>query len=181
METPEWKQPVEIIGRMADAYVQGLPRPKGVRACGFPPGFQHPALRPEPRTGQIKLLDALRNRAEKKDGPHALRPKRLAVACVIAAVGTFSMPVGWLLTLGFFRTRKGGAVLMGLIQGLHGLNYAFFPRPSDQSMIETMKVHPFGSIAFEIAGAIAVGTIFYWIGATRVGRFLYDDVAAKQT
>lgn len=39
VETPEWKQPVEILGRMADAYVQGLPaqrRPRLWVSSRFP-------------------------------------------------------------------------------------------------------------------------------------------------
>ena len=100
---------------------------------------------------------------------------KVVLACAVALVGTFFMPLGWVLTLVFFRTRKAAAVLMGLIQGLHGVNYALFPHPSDTSMIDALKYHPVASVAFEIAGAIVVWAIFYWIGTTRIGRWYFDD------
>ena len=105
--------------------------------------------------------------------------RKIAGACAIALVGTFVMPLGWVLTVIFFRTRKVGATLMGLIQALHGVNYALFPRASDQSMIDALNNHPVASVAFEIVVGAAVAVIFYRIGATRFGRYLYDDAGVS--
>jgi hypothetical protein len=69
--------------------------------------------------------------------------------------------------------------LTGLIQALHGVNYALFPQASDQSTIDALNNYPVTLVAFEIAAGAVVGLIFYMVGATRLGRFLYDDAGVN--
>lgn len=68
-----------------------------------------------------------------------------------------------------------GAMLTGLTQALHGVNYALFPRASDQSMIDATTNYPVASLGFEIVAGVVVAMIFYWVGGTRFGRYLYYD------
>ena len=136
------------------------------------------------REGQSIVFEAFRDRkGMKRPKAHLARQpwtrRRIAGACAIAFVGTFVIPLGWLLTWIFFRTRKAGAALTGLVQALHGVNYALFPSASDQSMIDALHNYPVTSVAFEIAAGAVVGLIFYMVGATRLGRFLYDDAGGS--
>ena len=100
--------------------------------------------------------------------------------CLCHRFGRYVCHAAWLVAdVDFFRTRKVGATLMGLIQALQGVNYALFPRASAQSMIDDLNNHPVASVAFEIVAGAVVAVIFYWIGATRFGRYLYDDAGVS--